>query len=877
MSIATGRRSIEHDVEAEMRFHIEMRVEDLMRDSHSRENAEQQAKREYGDLDAARNELVAIDEQHAKHRAHREWFGSLAQDIRFGARGLRAQLGFTVTVLLTLAVGIGANAAIFSFIDAILLRPLPFARPERLVNVWETAEGRIDQRTEASFPDYLEWRARNGVFSDLGGYQDADFLVGSEHPILARGAKVTANFFDVLGVRPFTGRSFAPNEDAVGAPRIALLTYGFWKRQLGGDQSIVGRSIVLNGSPATVVGILPEKLPLSLMDDPEVITPIDRSAQTRQARDNHWLKIVARLRDGVDERAAITNLSAIMQDLAQEFPSTNAGRGGVVIPIREDLVGSARGVLLLVYGAVVVVLLIACVNVANLLLIRGADRHREIVVRAALGAGRSRLIRQLVTEGLLIAIAGGALGLLVARLGVSALMWVLPAQPMRGFPPLSAPTLDVRVVIYTFVISLVAGIAFGVVPALRATKFALNDALRGAGRGMTGGAGTLRDTLVAAEVALTVILLSGGMLFGRSLLRLLAVDPGFRTEHVLTTNVMLPVARYPSRVDQANFFREFADAVRALPGVESVGIVSRLPLDYGNSAGFDIVGHPPSARGQTPSASFRQVGADYFQALRIPIVRGRVFGTTDDAKAPPVIVINRALADAYFAGENPIGRRLFLAGDTVRIVGIVGDVPIGSIGDKIPPTLYVTFERVPQPSMAVAIRTTLDVSQVGRALHQVIGGIDASIALTPVLTMDDLITRSPSVFLRRFPMFVVGAFALAALALAIVGIYGVVSYSVAQRTRELGIRMALGAQPRSLVRLVMQHGGAMAAVGIVAGIIGAIGLGRFASSLLFGVTATDLVTYASVAVVLAIVAVIATVLPARRAARVDPALALRSD
>jgi putative ABC transport system permease protein len=358
---------------------------------------------------------------------------------------------------------------------------------------------------------------------------------------------------------------------------------------------------------------------------------------------------------------------------------------------------------------------------------------------------------------------------------------------------------------------------------------------------------------------------------------LLAVDPGFRAEHVLTTSVRLPAARYSSGIDQTNFFHQFVDAVRAVPGVESVGLVSRLPFDYGNSAGFDIVSHPPAAPGRTPSASFRQVSGDYFQTLRIPIVRGRVFATTDDAKAPAVIVINRTLADTYFGGEDPIGQRVFLAGDTVRIIGVVGDVPISSIGDKIPPTLYVAFDKVPQASMAVAIRSTIDASQIGRALRDVIGGIDARAALTPVVTMDDLITQSPSVFLRRFPMFVVGAFALTALTLAIVGIYGVVSYSVTQRTREMGIRMALGAQPASLVRLVMQHGGAMAAVGIVVGIAGAMGLGRFASSLLFGVTAADPVTYASVAVVLVVVAVIASILPARRATRVDPALALRSD
>ena len=801
----------------------------------------------------------------------------MRQDLRFGARSLASKPAFTITILLTLALGIGANAAIFSFVDSVLLRPLPFARPDRLVHLWETFDSRVDRRSEAAYPDYLDWRSRNVVFSDLAGYQDADFLVGEEHPAPVGGAKVTANFFDVLGVRPVVGRAFLANEDAPGAPKIALLAHGFWQREFGADRSIVGRAITINGAPVTIVGVLPEAFRFSVIGSPQVFVPIDRNPATRATRDNHWLSVIGRLRDGVDTRAATANVSAIMRDLAQAYPSTNEGRDAIAVPLHDQFVGSTRSVLLLVYAAVLVVLLIACVNVANLLLIRGADRDRELAVRAALGAGRARLVRQLITEDLLLAVAGGILALVVAKLGVHALMRILPRTPLAGFTALAAPALDTRVIAYTMMVSIIAGLVFGVVPALRVTQPGLSDALRRGARGSIGGGSRLRDALVSAQIALTVVLLSGAVLFGKSLLRLLAVDPGFQVNRVVTTSVALPSARYASRDAQTDFYRRFEDGIRQLPGVESVGLVSKLPLDFGESLGFDIVGRPPANPGEVPRASYRFASMEYFRALRIPIVRGRVFATTDDAKAPSVGVINRAFADVYFPGEDAVGRRLHLAGDTVRIVGIVGDVPIGSIGDRIPPTIYLSLGKFSQTALAVAIRTTISAEEMGRLLRDVISKTDATVAMTPARPMEDLVVQSPSVFLRRFPMFVVGAFALTALALAIVGIYGVVSYSVARRTREMGIRMALGAEATSVVGLVLRHGVTMAAVGILVGLAATRLLGRFGASLLFGVEPGDPLTYAVVAGVLTVAAIVATAMPARRATRVDPALALRND
>jgi putative ABC transport system permease protein len=873
----TTRHSIARDVDDELRFHLQMRIEDLMRDGHSRDDAEQIARREYGDMNQARSELTSIDRRAARHGAWRDWFESLGQDVRFGARALRSRPGFTLTILLTLALGIGANAAIFSVVDAVLLRPLPFAQPSSLVHLWETFQSKVDNRSEASFPDYLDWRARNKAFSDIAGYQGSGFLLGGAQPMTVGAGKTTANFFDVLGVRAMIGRTFAPGEDAPGAARVAVLTYGFWQQQFAGDPAVVGRQITLDGAQATVIGVLPESFIFGRLGGAQVWAPIDRSAQYRTNRGNHWLNVVARYKPGVTQATAAQDMSGIMHDLAREYPATNTGRDGSVVPLQDEFVGTVRPVLRLLYGAVIVVLLIACVNVANLLLIRGADRQQEIAVRVALGAGTGRLVRQLLTESLLLAVGGGLLGLGVAKLGVHSLVGLMPAQQIRGIPALSTARLDPGVVAYALLVSLCAGLGFGIIPALRLARPAIHESIKNAARGTIGGASRLRDGLVVGEIALTVILMSGALLFGRSLIRLLAVDPGFRQEHVITTTIVLPGVTYQKSQQQIGFYQRLADRLHELPGVEAVGFVSRMPLDFGNSLGFTIVGQPAPDPGREPTASYRQASTEYFHAMRIPLVRGRVFGSADGAQAPSTAVVNRTLADAYFSGHEAVGQRVVISGDTMTIVGVVGDVPIGNLGDKIPPTLYLSFDKFPQTAMAVAVRTNADLDQGARAIRQTLSSLDPSAAVTRVTTMETLISESPSVFLRRFPLALVGGFAVTALLLAIVGIYGVVSYSVAQRSREMGIRMALGAQPGSLIALVVRHGGSMAIVGIVVGVTGALMLGRFAEKMLFGIRPNDPLTYVTVTAVLAAVALVATILPARRATRVDPALALRSE
>lgn len=878
----TTAKSIERDVDEEIHFHLQARIDDLMRQGHSKEDAEVIARREYGDLESARRELVGIDRRSARTSGWKDWLTGVWQDVRFAARGLRSRPGFTMTVLLTLALGIGANAAIFTVVDALLLRPLPYTAPDRLVHLWETYDSRVDQRSEASFPDYLDWRARNRVFTDLAGYQGSGVVLGGATPQIVGAARTTANFFDVLGVKAFIGRTFVRDEDAVGAPRVVVLSFGFWTRQFAGDRGIVGKTIQLDGAPATVIGVLPKDFAFARQAGADIWATIDRTERARQQRGNHWLNIVARLKPGITVAVAGADLSTIMRDLAREYPPTNARRDGQVVPLQQEFVGSVRPLLLLLYGAVVVVLLIACANVANLLLIRGAERGREIAVRVALGAGKTRLIRQLLTESLLLAILGGAGGVLVAKLGVHWLLGLLPTHPIRGIPSLNGIGLDLRVVAYAIGVSLVAGIAFGLIPALRMTGPALYDSLKSASRGAIGGASRLRDGLVVAELALTVILLSGATLFGRSVLQLLAINPGFRAEHVLTTTVILPrsqPASVPASVPASETFRRLTQRVREIPGVESVGMVARLPLDFGNSVGLNIVGLPKPAPGSDPSASYREVDPGYFATMEIPLVSGRNFGPGDDLKAPFVAIVNRAFVREYMSGMEPVGQRFTTGGgkDTALIVGVVGDVPIGSIEDKIPPTLYLSLAQSPETAMAMTIRTSAPLDQISRSVRAAFAEIDPTGVLTSMTSMDEVITTSTSVFMRRFPLYLVSAFALTALVLAVVGIYGVVSYSVAQRTREMGIRMALGAQPSSLVRLVMRHGGGMGLLGIAAGIAGALVVGRFADKLFYGVHAGDPSTYLIVALILGTIAVAATILPARRATRVDPAVALRAE
>ncbi|MGE5732594.1 MAG: ADOP family duplicated permease [Gemmatimonas sp.] len=870
-------RSVQSEVDDEMRFHIQSRVDALMLAGSSRADAESIALREFGDLTAARAQLASIDRRRARRGAWHEWLTSLAQDVRFGVRALRSRPAFALTTLITLALGIGGNAAIYSVVYAVLLKPLPFKQPERLVHLWEVYESNVDSRSEASYPDYLDWRSRNHVFADLAGYHGSGFLLGTDRAVVVPGGKSTWNFFDVLGVRPLVGRTFARGEDDVGAPRVALLTFGIWQTQFAGDRGVIGRTIMLDGAPATVIGVLPRDFQFAREGSAQIWTPLDRGTALRQRRGSHWLKVVARLRDGVTLSAASSDMSVIMRDLAREYPESNAGRDSQIVPLRDELVGSVRPLLLVLYGAVAVVLLVACANVANLLLMRGTDRQREIAVRVALGAGRGRLVRQLLTESMLLSIAGATLGLVLAQVGVRSLLAAIPMATRARFPALLTAGVDANVVVYSIVISIVAGLAFGLAPALRTSRTSVQEVLRNGGRGSTTGA-SLREALVVAELSLTLMLLCGATLFGRSLARLLSLDLGFRAQHVTTAGILLPKTTYGDKASQVMAFARIEAGLRSLPGVTDVGLVSKLPLDFGNSVGFDFAGRAPSPAGQSPSASYREVAGSYFKTLDVPLMSGRAFDARDAATSPAVGMVNREFAVAYFQGKDPVGASLlFGPKDSVRIVGMVGDGPIGNVGDKIPPTLYLPLTQSAEYFMSVVIRGDADAKQLARAITKVVTDNAPGAAVVNPAPMDQLIAESSSVFMRRFPLLLVGVFAGTALILAVVGIYGVVSYSVAQRSREMGIRLALGAQPRNLVSMIVREGGWLTAGGVLIGVVATLVASRFVTKMLYGVAPSDPATYVAVSALLAAIALVAMVVPARRASRVDPAVTLRGE
>jgi putative ABC transport system permease protein len=868
------RATVDREIDEELRFHIDARIEDLCASGYSREAAERLAIAEYGDVHAARAELASIDRRRVGKVATREFFESWMQDVRFALRSLRTRPGFTLTVLATLAIGIGANAAIFSVVDSVLLRQLPFTRPDQLVHITETARGEKASYSQVSYLDYLDWVTRAHAFTALGGYYQQSFVLGGDRPAATFGVQVTANFFDVLGVRPIVGRAFAKGEDAPDAPRIAMISYGLWERAFGREPTIVGKTITLDGRPSTVVGVMPRDF--RFRDNAtDVWVPLQSPRRAREQRGNHWLRVVGRLRDGETIDAARIELSGIMRDIAVQYPRSNAEHGARVVPLTEELIGSVRPLMAVLYAAVGLLLVVACANVANLLLMRGSDREREIAVRVALGAGRGRLVRQLLTENLLLGLTGAALGLSVAYAALKGVLRIIPPARVRTIPGLAAASVDVRVVAYVAVVSLVAVLLFGLVPALRTTRAV---ALR-SGRTHSHRAGMLRDGLVMAEVALAVLLVASAGLFGRSFMKLLAIQPGFRAERVTTALVEPTGPRYATPESRRDFFRRVTDRLRAVPGVDAIGFGSSLPLESGSTFYYDVAGRPRASPGRAPIANVRLANAEYFSALGIPLIEGRLFAPGDDERAPHVALISHALAKQQFPNEQAIGRYLdhFYVDDSVRVVGIVGDVAIGNLEDPPEPTIYLSYVQEPPFTARVVVRAHGDLPNFAAAIHDAVRAADPDAAVTQLLSMHDVVEQSPSVFLRRFPLLLVGTFALTTLALALVGVYGVVGYAVRQRTRELGIRMALGAQANNVMKLVLRQGATIAVIGVGFGVAATLLATRLIGGMLYGIGARDPATLAAVATTLAVAAIAATALPARRATRVDPAMTLRAE
>jgi putative ABC transport system permease protein len=802
----------------------------------------------------------------------------LLQDLRYAVRTLVNKPGFTLIAVMTLALGTGASTAIFTVVDASLLRGLPYKSPERLYHLFESTPQKEFAQREFSYPDYQDYQ-QNEVLEGVGAYTGGGAIwSGRGEPERIAAPAASANFFSVLGVEPVVGRSFMPHEDKPGSQRVVMLTYGMWQRRFGGDPNVVGQSLTLNGDDYTVIGVLPASFQFAFRagDLWRIYQP---TQQQQERRYMHGTNLIGRLKSGVTAEQAQRELSVIAARIEHDHNASHAGTGLKFVPLQEQVVGQVKPILLVLLSAVGFVLLIACANVASLLLTRSLGRQKEVAIRSALGASRWRVVRQLLTESVLLSLVGGAVGLLIAYWGVHALVAALPDAQINALPFLQSLSLDSRILVFSFGLSLVTGIVFGLAPALQSSKLDLNEALKEGGRTTAAGAGhRLRSALVMTEIALAVVLLVGAGLMMKSLLRLLQSNIGFNPENVLTMSLVLPSGKYDDNDRQIAFYDQLQERVQSLPGVTGVGMVNRLPLQGGNTTRFNVEGDPVPPPGQETEANIRTVNETYFQTLGVPITAGRAFDARDTANGPQVVMINKTAADRIFAGRDPIGRRLVYAGvqaPPIQIVGVVGDVKIGGLDDAIRPVLYYPYRQDNDNGTNLVVRTTADPTALAGAIRDAVHGLEPNVAIFNVNRMTDLIGNSPAAFMRRFPALLIGIFAGVALLLASIGIYGVVSYSVSQQTHHIGVRMALGAQAADILRMVLRQGLTLALVGIAVGVVAALGLMRLLRSLLFEVQTTDAATFGFVIGTLLVVALLACYLPARRATRVDPLVALR--
>ncbi|MEK6322886.1 MAG: ABC transporter permease [Acidobacteriota bacterium] len=798
----------------------------------------------------------------------------LLQDTRYGARMLRKSPGLTSVAVLSLSLGIGAISTIFSFVNGIMLRPLPYPEWERLVLLDETALKRGITSMGVSFPNFVDWRQQNHVFEDIAAYTTGGFAIaGGAEPEQLKGGFISHGLFEILGVAPIQGRTFTADEDRPDHDQVVILSHGLWQRRFGSDPNVIGQTVLLNNRSRTVIGVMPPGFQFPEVAEAWGPLALDTKSWTRN---DHGLEAIARLKPGVTLEQAQAEMTTVAANIEEQNPVTNEGMSVGLTSLRAGLVGDYRNALLILLGVVGFVLLIACVNVANLLLARSTARQKEIAIRAALGANRRRIFRQLLTESLLLGLISGAIGLVLALWGMDLLLAAIPID----IPFWMKFDLDARVLFFTAGCSLLTGFVFGTVPAIQASNPDLNETLKEGGRGSAGGPRhRLRSLLVVAEIALSLVLLVGAGLMMRSFISLQNVDAGLNPEGVLTMNVGLPGAKYREPEKRLAFFRQLMERVRALPGVQSAGAVSGLPLS-GNNWGrsLTVEGRPVLSVGEAPMINHSVITPNYFGSMGIPILSGRDFSETDTRDAPKVTIIDERLAREYWPGDNPLGKRIRFGPPEANepwhtIVGVVREVKHDRLNASTRKTVYLTLPQIPIGGMSLAIRTGSRPENLIAAVRGQVREIDPDLPVTRVMPMTEVVSRS--VWQPRLYTALFGVFAAVALILATVGIYGVMSYSVTQRTREIGLRIALGAQRQDVLKLVVGQGIVLASIGVVVGLAAALALTRLMSSLLFGVTATDPITFVAVSVLLAGVALAACFVPARRAAKVDPMVALK--
>jgi len=867
-----AKDALESDIAQEIESHLQMHIDDNLRAGMSPEEAKRVAVMKLGGIDATKEAY--------RDRSTIPILESTIQDIRFTLRQLRKNPAFAITATLMVALGIGASVAIFAFVDAALIKPLPYKDPSSILFVTETTPE--IPRAAISYPDYLDWKRLNKVFTSLDVYGQRGYLVSTQSGMeMVFGARVSDGFFRTLGVNPVIGRDFYHGEDLPEAPNTVILSYASWQKRFGGRQEVVGQPLTLNELPFVIIGVLPQNFHFAPMEAAEFWTTLHPGGGCDLRRSCHSLNGIARLKEGVSADGALADLILIAKDLERQYPDSNRNQGATVAPLAEIIVGQVRPILLVLLGGAGLLLLIACVNVASLLLVRSETRRRELAVRRALGATTSRLIRQFVTEGLVIVVGGSLAGLLASHWAMQILVSLIPTDMMGSMPYLESLGFNARVLIFAGLLAIFAALLFSLTPTLRLWSLDLREGMAEGSRGSAGQVWRrVGSKLVVLELTTAMVLLVGAGLLGKSFYRLLRVGTGFEPEHLITLRVTAPRGSYLKNEQSVALGRQVVERLKRLPGVTSVALTSTLPVNFnGNTDWIRFVGR--GYNGEHNEVNQRQVSSEYFSTLQAKLLRGRSFVDSEDGSKPRVVVINQTLAKKYFSGEDPLGKQIgdtSLSPESIKeIIGVVDDIREGPLDSEIWPAYYDPFNQVPDYDFSVVVRT----GQAEQSLIPTIGAaireIDSRINVSNATTMMDRVNNSPTVYLHRSSTWLVGGFAVVALLLGIVGLYGVIAYSVSQRTREIGVRIALGAQRSTVYRLIFREAGALALAGIVIGLGCSVVAASLMRKLLFGTPPWDMTTLVSVAGVLGVSTLLASYLPARRAASVDPIKALRAE
>ncbi|MBI3851136.1 MAG: ABC transporter permease [Verrucomicrobia bacterium] len=858
------RRAVKQDIDEELRLHLEMRTAENIAAGMAPEEAAREARRRFGNVQSIREKCREV---RGASFGETTW-----QDVRFGLRMLLKNPGFAVVGVLTLALGIGVNTAIFSLVNAVMLRPPPFPQHGRLVFLSEKSQHMDDM--SISYPNLLDWQEQNQVFAGVAGFRGEGFnLTGKERPERVEGYAVSASFFSVMRVAPLQGRVFSPDEDKPGASKVVVLSEGLWQRRFGSDASILNQPISLNGGSYTVIGIMPRafQFPRTV----ELWTPLglNYAQENWKQRGNHpGIYAIARMKPSITLEQATAEMQTIAARLAQQYPDSNTGNSVTIMSLRERMVRQARPALLLLLGSVLFVLLIACANLANLLLARSAARQKEFAIRAALGAGKFRIARQLLSESLVLSLLGGMFGLLLASWGIQLLNQIIPAEIREAI----VINLDGKVLAFTLGVALLSGIAFGLAPALQAARPNLTESLKEGGLGTGEGRSRhrFRKALVVSEISAALVLLIGACLLIRSFGRVQAVSPGIDTENVSVMYFSLPQYRYREEHQQQTFFDELIRRTAALPGVNAASITT-TPLGHWQT-GYEVHGQPKPPPGRGHLCDIATVSPDYFKVMGIPLRRGRGFSDADNERGQKVVIIDEKFANKFWPDADPLGQQIQLGGDTnelLSIVGVVGHVKNYGVDAASREEIYLPVKQHSQAAMNLMIKTARSMPELAATLRGVVLAMDPDQPLTSLRTMESILGESTAP--RRITMLLLSVFSGLAVALAVVGIYGVMAYSISQRTREIGVRMALGARAQDVLKLMLKQGGQLIVIGVLLGSAVALGLTRFMGRLLFEVEPTDPLTYLTMPLLLAAVALLACYIPARRAAKVDPMVALR--